>query len=73
MIQVRNVPAAVHAKLKARAASHGLSLSDYLKRELAVIAERPSMQEWLNETRNLKPIPRSETSAQVIRRMRDSR
>lgn len=31
MIQIRNVPEAVHRKLKARAACAGMSLSDYLR------------------------------------------
>jgi plasmid stability protein len=45
MIQVRNVPEELHRKLKARAAAEGLSLSDYIKRELAVGAARPSFEE----------------------------
>lgn len=34
MIQIRNVPDDVHRALKVRAASEGLSLSDYIKRDL---------------------------------------
>ena len=34
MIQVREVPEQVHSILKARAAREGMSLSDYIKREL---------------------------------------
>jgi antitoxin FitA len=45
MIQVRNVPDAVHRTLKARAAATGTSLSDYVKRELVHAAERATMDE----------------------------
>ncbi len=45
MIQVRNVPDDVHRKLKARAAEAGLSLSDYIKRDLERSAERPTVEE----------------------------
>lgn len=45
MIQVRNVPDEVHRTLKARAAAAGMSLSDYLKRDLEQAAARPSLEE----------------------------
>jgi plasmid stability protein len=45
MIQVRNVPDGVHRTLKARAAAAGMSLSDYVKRDLELAASRPSLEE----------------------------
>ena len=45
MIQVRNVPDAVHRTLKMRAAATGTSLSDYIKRELARSAEQETLEE----------------------------
>ena len=45
MIQLRHVPDDLHRKLKARAASAGMSLSDYLLREIRDIAERPTIAE----------------------------
>ena len=45
MIQVRNVPEDVHRTLKARAAAAGMSLSDYVKRDLEEAAARPSLEE----------------------------
>lgn len=45
MIQMRHVPDDVHRKLKARAAAEGLSLSDYLVREMRRIADRPTAAE----------------------------
>ena len=41
MIQIRNVPDALHRRLKARAALAGMSLSDYLLSEIREVAERP--------------------------------
>lgn len=73
MIQVRDVPDDVYATLKSRAAREGRSLSDFVKRELARMADRPSMQEWLDRTRQAKPIPSKRSAAQVIRDLRDPR
>ena len=52
MIQVRDVPDQVHSILKARAAREGMSLSDFIKRELERSVERPTMREWLERTRH---------------------
>ena len=73
MIQVRDVPDHVHGALKSRAAREGMSLSDFLKKELARVAERPTMQEWLDRTQQAKPIRTKRSPAQVIRQLRDSR
>jgi antitoxin FitA len=73
MIQVRDVPNHVHGTLKARAAREGMSLSDFLKRELERVAERPTMREWLERTQQAKPIPTKRSAAQIIREMRDTR
>jgi plasmid stability protein len=73
MIQVRDVPDSVHGTLKARAAREGMSLSDFIKRELERVAERPAMQEWLERTQEVKRISAKKTAAQVIRELRDER
>ena len=73
MIQIRDVPEQVHRTLKARAAREGMSLSDFLKRELEQITEAPSLQEWLDLTRQNKPISSQSSAAQIIRELRDSR
>jgi antitoxin FitA len=49
MIQIRHVPEDVHARLKARAAAAGMSLSDYLLREITALALRPTWQEIFDE------------------------
>lgn len=45
MIQIRNVADDLHRTLKSRAALAGMSLSEYLIRELRRISERPSIEE----------------------------
>jgi plasmid stability protein len=45
MIQIRNVPEALHRQVKSRAALLGMSLSDYLLGEIRQIAERPTLDE----------------------------
>jgi antitoxin FitA len=43
MVQIRNVPEALHRRLKSRAALAGMSLSDYLLSEIRQVAERPTI------------------------------
>lgn len=47
IIQVRDVPADVHARLRQRAAAAGVSLSDYVRAELEVVARRGDNAEIL--------------------------
>lgn len=46
-VLVRDVPAAVHAKLQRRAEERGQSLQQYLSGELRRLAERPTVDEVL--------------------------
>lgn len=48
MLQVRDVPDEIHDKLRRRAASAGMSLSDFALQELARVAQRPSVAELLD-------------------------
>ena len=73
MIQIRDVPDAMHATFKARAAHEGMSLSDFLKRELQRVVDRPSLREWLERTQEAKAVPTKRSAAAVIREMRDER
>lgn len=45
MIQIRNVPDEMHRALKVRAAAEGISLSDYIKRELGEMTSKVSFEE----------------------------
>src|SRR5215207_6327017 len=47
MLQVRHVPDAVHAELARRATAEGVSLSEYVLRELERVAARPPVEEVL--------------------------
>jgi plasmid stability protein len=73
MIQIRNVPDALHRRLKARAALAGMSLSDYLLAEIREVAERPTLEEM---RARLERRPRASTAvppARAVRAERDSR
>ncbi len=72
MIQIRDVPDQLHGTLKARAAREGMSLSDFLRRELEHAAERPTMREWLEKTQHTAPLKSKRSSAQVVRELRDA-
>ncbi len=73
MIQIRNVPDDLHRTLKARAATEGMSLSDYLLRELRQLAGQPTLGEFLERLRQREPVKLRESPASVIRRLRDAR
>jgi antitoxin FitA len=73
MIQVRNVPDALHRTLKARAAIAGMSLSDYLLAEIREIAERPTLSELRQRVERRQPVNLSVPAAAVVRTERDAR
>jgi len=47
MIQIRNVPDDLHRDLKVRAAAAGMSMSDYIKRELSLRAGKSTIKEMI--------------------------
>ena len=73
MIQVRNVPEALHRRLKARAATTGMSLSDYLLGELREIAERPTLAEFRERLHNRRPSPAALDTPGLVREERAAR
>lgn len=73
MVQIRNVPDALHSTLRIRAALAGMSLSDYLQGELARLADQFSASELRQRLDSLEPVLVSETAADVLRRVRDAR
>lgn len=72
-IQIRDVPDDVHRTLKARAAREGRTLSELLRRELELIANRPSLEEVLDRIRAEEPVLEGESSAELVRRGRAER
>lgn len=71
MIQIRNVPDELHRELKIRAAKAGMSLSEFLLREVAKVAEKPSLDEVLERIRQRGPIGERFDSVAAIREIRD--
>ena len=54
-IQIRNVPDALHRRLKSRAALAGMSLSDYLLNHLRAVADQPTIEELRARLERLPP------------------
>jgi hypothetical protein len=71
MIQVRNVPDEMHRALKASAAAEGLSLSDYIKRELGGVTAKASLEEI--DARIRARGPSGVKRENIIRILRESR
>ena len=73
MIQVRNVPEPLHRTLKARAATAGMSLSDYLLGELREIAQRPTLAEFRDRLHTRRPVSAPFDTAALLREERATR
>lgn len=73
MIQLRNVPEALHRTLKARAAMAGMSLSDYLLSEIREVAERPTLTELQQRMQRRQQVSLQESAAAAVRAERDAR
>ncbi len=71
MIQIRNVPDALHRRLKSRAALAGMSLSDYLLSEIRHVAERPTIDELRARLERLPETTLSVAPAEAVRAERD--
>lgn len=73
MVQIRNVPVDLHRRLKVRAAVEGLTMSDYVLREVRKALERPTRTELLDRLQ-AGPVHRLRRSAAaVIRTERNAR
>jgi antitoxin FitA len=73
MLQVRNVPDDVHARLKERARAAGMSMSEYVLRELKELADKPSLDEiWRRAEARDSSVTLAD-AAQLIRDERDAR
>ena len=62
-VQIRDIDDEVYAALARRAADAGLTVPDLLRREAARLANRPSVDEWLERTRRR---PSKITRAEVV-------
>jgi plasmid stability protein len=73
MVQIRNVPDALHRRLKSRAALAGMSLSDYLLSEIRQVAERPTFEELRARLHSRSGTALSVAPAEAVRAERDRR
>jgi hypothetical protein len=70
---IRNVPEALHRRLKSRAALAGMLFSDYLLGELRRVAEWPTADEMCHRLSRLSPTNPRITPEEAVRAERDSR
>lgn len=70
MLQVRNLPDDVHARLKERAAAERMTLSDYVARELAELVRPRSNAEIFAAARARGP---RVTREQIIQALHEAR
>ena len=73
MIQIRNVPASLHRKLKSRAALAGMTLSDYLLAEIRNVAETPTREDLLERLAGRARVVPAESPADAVRSEREGR
>jgi plasmid stability protein len=73
MVQIRNVPSELHRQLKARAALEGMSLSEYLLREVRRAVERPTPEEIRQRLAGRAPVRPRPAPAAAVRAEREGR
>lgn len=73
VIQIRNVPSDLRRKLKARAMLEGMSLSDYLLRELRHSVDRPTLEEMQKRLSSRPPARPRPAPAAAVRAERKRR
>lgn len=73
MLQIRNIPAEVHRQLKMRAAEEGMSMSDFVMREVDRALKIPSRHEMMERLRTLPRRQLRTSPTEWVRRERDAR
>lgn len=73
MVQIRNVPDDLHRKLKARAALSGMSISEYLLKEIERSLSRPTPEELLARLRSHGRVNLTESAAEAVAAEREGR
>jgi len=72
-VQVRNVPDDLHRRLKARAALAGMSISEFLLREIERSLARPTPEELLQRLRSHGRVDLAESVAEAVAAEREGR
>ena len=70
MLQIRNVPDDLHRWLKARSALAGMSMSDYVLREIRRSLTRPARDAVFARIAELPPIDLDPPAADMVREER---
>jgi antitoxin FitA len=73
LLQVRNMPETLHRRLKARAAMEGLSMSQFVIREIERSLRRPTRQDVLDAIQGQAEVPLEEPTGQVGQSERPNR
>ena len=73
MVQIRHVPDDVHRTLKVRAAAEGMSLTDFLLRELEKMAQYPSVDELRRRLAGRRAVSQLDSTVKWVREERDTR
>lgn len=73
MVQIRNMPSEMHRELKARAAKEGMSLSEFLLRELRRGLDRPTIDEFRKRLASREPVHLKISTEAAVRAERDRR
>ena len=67
-LQIRGVPVAIRERLRRRAESRGLSMSQYVIQVLRDDLARPTVAEWASEVGKLPPVDfGGKTGAELVR------
>ena len=69
-VQIRGVPVALRERLRRRADSKGVSMSQYVIEVLKDDLSRPTLDEWWEEVRKLPPLKLRTPAADAIRAAR---
>lgn len=73
VIQIRSVPPDFHRRLKARAAMEGISMSEYILREVGKALEKPTRSEVLARIRARGPVYLKTSAVDDLRAEREER
>jgi antitoxin FitA len=73
MVQIRHVPDSLHKQLRAKALGADMTLSDYLLREITVLAQLRTPDEAFSALHQREPIAPSRKLTSLIRKARDDR
>ena len=73
MVQIRHLPDDIHKLLKLRAVNQGTSLSEYLVKELTLIAKTPLLEDVLDRIHNRDKVMTKEDSLKAVQAERATR